>query len=115
MEDTTARLVRFCKELGLTGAFTATRSGNFISGVLPEGQHRDTFVAMTAIIHGGAETTSMELKSHLDHILVNFSQLQMLVMGLGTKAILGIIGQGIGPDIIEKTRALANDIKDLIQ
>ena len=115
MKEITARLDAFCQAEGLTGAFTATRSGNFICGILPEGQHRDTFVAMTAIIHGGAETTAMEMKKQLDHITVNFSDGKMVVINLGTKAILAILGPRIDDPLVAKTKALVKDLEGLIQ
>jgi len=115
VKEITARLDAFCQAEGLTGAFAATRSGNFICGVLPEGQHRDTFVAMTAIIHGGAETTSMEMKKQLEHITVNFSDGKMVVINLGTKAILAIVGTGIDNDLVAKAKALVKEIEGLIQ
>jgi predicted regulator of Ras-like GTPase activity (Roadblock/LC7/MglB family) len=115
MKQITARLDAFCQAEALTGAFAATRSGNFICGVLPEGQHRDTFVAMTAIIHGGAETTSMEMKKQLDHVTVNFSDGKMVVINLGTKAILAILGPNIDEPLVTKTKALVKDLEGQIQ
>jgi len=115
VKEITARLDAFCQTEGLTGAFAATRSGNYICGILPEGQHRDTYVAMTAIIHGGAETTSMEMKKQLDHIAVKFSDGQMTVINLGTKAILAILGPNIDDDLLAKTKALAKELEGHIQ
>jgi predicted regulator of Ras-like GTPase activity (Roadblock/LC7/MglB family) len=111
VDEATSLLEGFCSDEGLTGAFAATRSGNYICGVLPEGQHRDTFVAMTAIIHGGAETTSMEMKKQLGHVTVDFSEGRMIVMSLGTKAILALIGQDIDAAMVTKAKDLSKKLE----
>jgi predicted regulator of Ras-like GTPase activity (Roadblock/LC7/MglB family) len=114
VDEASILLEEFYSGEGLTGAFVATRSGNFICGVLPEGQHRDTFVAMTAIIHGGAETTSMEMKKTLGHVKVEFSEGQMLVMSLGTKAILSLIGGKLDDGLVAKAKDLSKRLEGYI-
>lgn len=115
MEEATGLLRKFCEETGCTGAFAATRSGNFICGKLPEGQHRDTFVAMTAIIHGGAETISMELKRPLETVSVNYQGGTMTVLGLGTKAILAVAAKSFDKNISEGLKAVAKELEKFIQ
>lgn len=104
-------LTEFCQKEGLTGAFSATRSGNFIAGIVPKGQHRDTFVAMTAIVHGGAETISLEMKVPLGQVRIDLSDHEMVILAMGSNAILSVVGTGIDTDLIGKARALAKDLE----
>lgn len=114
-EEATQILKKFCEETNCSGAFTATRSGNYICGVLPGGQHRDTFVAMTAIIHGGAETISMEMKKPLVRVTIQIQDGAMSVLSLGTKAILALAGNNMDEKIFQRAEALVKDLEKFIQ
>jgi predicted regulator of Ras-like GTPase activity (Roadblock/LC7/MglB family) len=114
-EDATQTLKSFCDKTNCSGAFAATRSGNFICGILPEGQHRDTFVAMTAIVHGGAETISMEIKKPLERVTIKIQGGYMSIFSLGTKAILALTGEDMGEDVIKKVGELVKDLEKFIQ
>ncbi len=115
LDEATNLMSVYCEKEGMTGAFTATRSGNYICGVLPDGQHRDTFVAMTAIIHGGSETISMEMGIPLENVTVKLKDGAMLVMSLGSKAILAIIGKGIDLSKVDRAMSLAKELEKYVQ
>jgi predicted regulator of Ras-like GTPase activity (Roadblock/LC7/MglB family) len=108
-DEGTRLLKKFIDEEGLEGAFAATRSGSYITGIVPEHMHKDTYIAMTAIIHGGAETLSMEMRTPIDYVIVRLSSTTLLVTGLGAKAILGIVGTShkIDSAMIQKAKDLA--------
>jgi predicted regulator of Ras-like GTPase activity (Roadblock/LC7/MglB family) len=117
MVDDAARVLKkFMDDEGLLGACVATRSGSYITGVVPEHMHRDTYVAMTAIIHGGAETLAMEMRTPMDHVIVRLSSTTLLIVGLGTKAILAIIGTShkFEPALIQRAKDLAKSLDKYI-
>lgn len=114
-EDITRILKEFAEKEGLSGAFMATRSGNFIGGLVPEGQHRDTFVAMTSIIHGGAETISMEMRDPIKHVRVQLGNGLLVVLGVGTTAILALMGKDMGPEIVPRAEALVKDLAAFVR
>jgi predicted regulator of Ras-like GTPase activity (Roadblock/LC7/MglB family) len=107
-------LKTFKSKQSVSGAFVATRSGLYIGGPVPEGKHRDTFVAMAAIIHGGAETSALELGTPLKTIVINFSDSQMLIMGIGTKALLTVTAASMTDDLVSKSEHLAKDLEPLM-
>ena len=113
VDEATRLLKKFMDDEGLEGAFAATRSGSYITGIVPEHMHRDTYVAMAAIIHGGAETLSMEMRTPMEHVIVRLSSTTLLILGLGTKAILAVVGTShkFEPDLIHKAKELAKSME----
>ena len=113
VDDGTRLLKKFMEDEGLEGAFVATRSGSYITGIVPEHMHKDTYIAMTAIIHGGAETLSMEMRTPIDYVIVRLSATTLLITGLGAKAILGLVGTShkIDSSMIQKAKDLAKTLE----
>jgi predicted regulator of Ras-like GTPase activity (Roadblock/LC7/MglB family) len=113
VDEGTLQLKKFMDDEALQGAFVATRSGSYIAGHVPEHMHKDTYVAMTAIIHGGAETLSMEMRTPMDHVIVRLSSTSLLIVGLGTKAILAVIGTShkLDANMIQKAKDLAKSLE----
>ncbi len=67
-----------------------SRSGMHIGGDVPENAHLETFVAMSAILLGSAETATSELKEELSHVIVELKESRVLVMNDGPQALLAI-------------------------
>jgi len=113
VDEGTRQLKKFMDDEGLQGAFVATRSGSYVAGFVPEHMHKDTYVAMTAIIHGGAETLSMEMRAPMDHIIVRLSSTTLLLVGLGPKAILAVVGTShkFDADTIQKAKDQAKALE----
>lgn len=114
VDEATRLLKKFMDDEGLQGTFVATRSGSYIAGHVPEHMHKDTYVAMAAIIHGGAETLSMEMRAPMDHVTVRLSSITLLIVGLGSKAILAIVGTShkIDGNMIQKSKDLAKSLEN---
>ena len=113
VDEGTRLLKKFMDNEGLLGAFATTRSGSYLAGLVPEHMHKDTYVAMTAIIHGGAETLSMEMRAPIDHVLVRLSSTTLLITGLGDKALLAIVGTSHKFDaiLIQKAKDLSKTLE----
>lgn len=65
-----------------------SRSGMHIAGDAPKGVHLETFVAMSAILLGAAETATAELKDKLQYVVVELQRGKMLLMSAGPRALL---------------------------
>jgi len=113
VDEAIARLKKFKDDEALQGAFIATRSGTYVAGEVPERMHRDTYVAMTAIIQGGAETLSMEMRAPMDHIIVRFSTTSLLIISLGNKGILALVGTShkLDPAFLTRAKELARALE----
>ncbi|UCE90961.1 MAG: roadblock/LC7 domain-containing protein [Methanobacteriota archaeon] len=71
-------------------ATVVSRSGMHIAGDAPKGVHLETFVAMSAILLGAAETATGELKDKLKYVSVELSRSKMLLSSAGNRALLVI-------------------------
>lgn len=69
-------------------ATVVSRSGMHIAGDSPKGVHLETFVAMSAILLGAAETATAELKDKLQHVTVELSRDRMVLVSAGPRALL---------------------------
>lgn len=69
-------------------ATVVSRSGMHIAGDAPKGVHLETFVAMSAILLGAAETATGELKDKLKYVSVELSRSKMLLSSAGNRALL---------------------------
>lgn len=69
-------------------ATVVSRSGMHIAGDSPKGVHLETFVAMSAILLGAAETATSELKDRLQYVAVELSRSRMVLMSAGNRALL---------------------------
>jgi len=59
-----------------------------IAGDAPKGVHLETFVAMSAILLGAAETATGELKDKLQHVSVELTRSKMVLVSAGSRALL---------------------------
>lgn len=69
-------------------ATIVSRSGMHIAGDAPRGVHLETFVAMSAILLGAAETATAELKDKLQFVVVELTRGKMVLMSAGPRALL---------------------------
>lgn len=69
-------------------ATVVSRSGMHIAGDAPKGVHLETFVAMSAILLGAAETATAELKDKLQYVVVELTRGKMVLMSAGQRALL---------------------------
>ncbi len=69
-------------------ATVISRSGMHIAGDAPKGAHLETFVAMSAILLGAAETATSELKDKLQYIVVELTRGKMVLTSAGPRALL---------------------------
>lgn len=69
-------------------ATVVSRSGMHIAGDAPKGVHLETFVAMSAILLGAAETATAELKDKLQNVSIELSRGRMVLVSAGNRALL---------------------------
>ncbi len=69
-------------------ATVVSRSGMHIAGDAPKGVHLETFVAMSAILFGAAETATGELKDKLQHVSVELARGRIIMTNAGPRALL---------------------------
>ncbi|HIH01035.1 TPA: hypothetical protein HA259_02970 [Thermoplasmata archaeon] len=69
-------------------ATVVSRSGMHIAGDSPKGVHLETFVAMSAILLGAAETATSELKDKLQYVSVELTRSRMVLTSAGNRALL---------------------------
>lgn len=69
-------------------ATIVSRSGMHIAGDAPKGVHLETFVAMSAILFGAAETATAELKDRLLYVSVELGRGKMVLASAGPRALL---------------------------
>ena len=75
----------------IVSSIVVSRSGMFIAGQPPEGVHLETFVAMSAILLGSAETAISELKGDLEDVIVELDRSRVIIEGAGSKALLVVV------------------------
>lgn len=69
-------------------ATLVSRSGMHVAGQVPKGAHLETFVAMSAILLGAAETATTELQDKLENVVVELNGSKLVISSTGTKALL---------------------------
>ncbi|MFW6176611.1 MAG: roadblock/LC7 domain-containing protein [Thermoplasmatota archaeon] len=89
-----------------------SRSGMHIAGEVPKNSHRETFVAMSAILLGSAETATSELEDELSYVLVELKNSRILILNSGSSAIL-VIKLISDSNIDEIIDYLEDPIKDI--
>jgi len=67
-----------------------SRSGMHLAGGVPSSTHLETYVAMSAIILGAADTATSELNEKLSYVSVEMEGSRLVLIGLGAKALLVI-------------------------
>ena len=75
---------------GITDAILVSRSGMHIAGKVPHGAHAETFVAMSAILLGAAETSTSELKETLKIVTIMLETSKVAIGVVSPKAVLVI-------------------------
>jgi predicted regulator of Ras-like GTPase activity (Roadblock/LC7/MglB family) len=97
-------------------ATVVSRSGMHIAGDAPKGVHLETFVAMTAILLGAAETATSELKDKLQYVVVELTRGKMLLMSAGQRALLVVTSSKdiSASDLSAKMKEFTGKIEDKI-
>ena len=72
----------------ITDAVLVSRSGMHIAGKVPKGAHAETFVAMSAIMLGAAETSTSELKEKLKIVTIMLENSKVAMGIVSPKAVL---------------------------
>ena len=72
----------------VTDAVLVSRSGMHIAGKVPSGAHAETFVAMSAILMGAAETSTSELKESLKIVTIILERSKVAIGVVSPKAVL---------------------------
>ena len=72
----------------ITDAVLVSRSGMHIAGKVPQGAHAETFVAMSAILMGAAETSTSELKEKLNIVTILLERSKVAIGVVSPKAVL---------------------------
>ena len=73
---------------GIDNAVIVSRSGMHIAGNVPPGAHTETFVAMSAILLGAAETATSEIKEQLDDVIISLAHSKIFIKTISTRGIL---------------------------
>jgi len=72
----------------ISNAAVVSRSGMLIDGDAPDHIHMETFGAMMAIMLGAAETATSESHEILQHIDIELSSTNLILMGAGQRILL---------------------------
>ncbi len=75
----------------VASSVVVSRSGMHIAGEAPPGVHLETFVAMSAILLGSAETAISEIKGELENVLVELDRSRIIIESAGSKALLVVV------------------------
>ncbi len=104
------------KNLDVDDVTLISRSGMHIGGDVPDNAHMETFVAMSAILLGAAETATSELDEELSHVVVELKNSRVLVMNNGPSALLAIkMSQDKDIDaVLEGIKEPTNELKELL-
>ena len=72
-------------------SIVVSRSGMHIAGDAPDGVHLETFVAMSAILLGSAETAVSEIRGDLQDVFIELDRSRVIINSAGAKALLVIV------------------------
>jgi predicted regulator of Ras-like GTPase activity (Roadblock/LC7/MglB family) len=97
-------------------ATIVSRSGMHIAGDAPKGVHLETFVAMSAILLGAAETATAELKDKLQYVCVELTRGKMILMSAGQRALLVVNSSKdmSTADLVAKVKDFATKVSERI-
>ncbi len=97
-------------------ATVVSRSGMHIAGDAPKGVHLETFVAMSAILLGAAETATAELKDKLQNVSIELSRGRMVLVSAGNRALLVLTASKEIPasELTDKAKEFASKIEGKI-
>jgi predicted regulator of Ras-like GTPase activity (Roadblock/LC7/MglB family) len=96
----------------VASSVVVSRSGMHIAGQAPSGVHLETFVAMSAILLGSAETAISELKGELENVLVELDRSRIIIEGAGNKALLVVVTSSKDgfPSLLPAIKKAGNDL-----
>ncbi len=91
-----------------------SRSGMHIAGNVPENAHRETYVAMAAILLGAAETATSELEEELLHVIIELKRSKILILNGGPTALVSVKINTLADvdDIMSTVRNTIEDLKE---
>ncbi len=97
-------------------ATVVSRSGMHIAGDAPKGVHLETFVAMSAILLGAAETATSELKDKLQHVLIELARGKIVLVSAGGRALLVVTASKdiSTSDLAAKAKEFAAALKECL-
>jgi len=97
-------------------ATVVSRSGMHIAGDAPKGVHLETFVAMSAILLGAAETATAELKDKLQNVCIELSRGRMVLVSAGNRALLVLTASKeiSASELTDKAKEFASKIEGKI-
>jgi len=97
-------------------ATVVSRSGMHIAGDAPKGVHLETFVAMSAILFGAAETATAELKDKLQYVSIELTRGKMILVNAGPRALLVVTSTKdmSTADLADKIKAFASKVSERI-
>lgn len=89
-----------------------SKNGMHIAGKAPEEAHQETYVAMSAILLGAADTATSELNDDLEYVLVELGGSRILVQGSGEEILVTKVNpDGDIQNVLEKTREAIKDLR----
>lgn len=93
-----------------------SRSGMHIGGDVPEDAHLETFVAMSAILLGSAETATSELEEELSHVVVELKKARIMVKNCGPTALMAVklSSDADTEDVLEGLEEPTERLQDLL-
>ena len=100
----------------IVNSMVVSRSGMHIAGQAPPGAHIETFVAMSAILLGSAETAITDLKGELENVLVELDRSRIIIESAGNKALLVVTTntkENLGP-LVAQIKKAASDIAQIL-
>ena len=99
---------------GVKDAVLVSRSGMHVAGKVPEGAHQETFVAMSAILLGAAETVASEVRDDCRDIVIQLQSSKLLINSAGPKALL-VLRAATDTDFSQHIDIIRNSAKELSQ
>jgi uncharacterized protein len=117
-KDQLGKILRGLRKIGdVVGSAVISTDGLPIASDFSEGVDEETFAAMSAAMHGAAETAVSELKQgSLKQIIIDADEGKMMTIAAGDNAILVILTKpdiNLGLALIELGRA-SGKISDLL-
>jgi predicted regulator of Ras-like GTPase activity (Roadblock/LC7/MglB family) len=82
---------RLLKTEQVMTVFITSRAGVFAYGETPKMTDRGMYSAITSMMLGAAEQMASEMDEILDYVLLNMSERKLIVIGAGSKHLIGIL------------------------
>jgi predicted regulator of Ras-like GTPase activity (Roadblock/LC7/MglB family) len=117
-KDQMTRILQALRKIGdIVGSAVISTDGLPIASDFSQGIDEETFAAMSAAMHGAAETAVSELKQgNLKQIIIDADEGKMISIAAGNKALLVILtkpGINLGLALLELGRA-SGKISDVL-